>query len=348
MLPARHIVVLRFSAMGDVAMAVPVVKAVLTNHPDLHITFVSNAAHEPLFHNIERCYFFAVFTRGEHKGIFGMLRLFRQLKKLQNFEAVADLHDVLRTKLLLFFSSVAGIPGAVICKGRAAKKELTSKEHKHLRQLPTSHERYAAVFSKLGWAVDLHKGSYLKSTDNIPLTVSASLQSQKRLVGIAPFARHQEKMYPLEKMKLFLRMLSDRDDVQLFFFGAPGLEAEQLESWQQEFTGSVNVAGKISLADELNLISNLSMMVTMDSANMHMASIYGVPVVSIWGATHPYAGFYGWQQDEANIVQAELYCRPCSVFGNKPCFRGDHACMHLISAEMIMQKTRAVLDGNNS
>jgi ADP-heptose:LPS heptosyltransferase len=81
----------------------------------------------------------------------------------------------------------------------------------------------------------------------------------------------------------------------------------------------------------------------MDSANMHLASIYGVPVVSIWGATHPFAGFYGWMQDVNNIVQADLYCRPCSVFGNKPCYRGDHACMQMITTEMLMQKIEALL-----
>jgi ADP-heptose:LPS heptosyltransferase len=192
--------------------------------------------------------------------------------------------------------------------------------------------------------VDLSAGLFLKSPEPILGHVQELLNGNKRLIGVAPFARHLEKMYPLQKMKLFLQQLNERKDVQLLFFGAAGTEATQLAEWQQEFTGSVNVAGRISLGEELNLVSNLSLMISMDSANMHIASVYGVPVVSIWGATHPYAGFYGWGQDESHIVQAELYCRPCSVFGNKPCFRGDHACMHLISSEMIMQKVQVVLD----
>jgi ADP-heptose:LPS heptosyltransferase len=84
----------------------------------------------------------------------------------------------------------------------------------------------------------------------------------------------------------------------------------------------------------------------MDSGNMHLASLYGVPVVSIWGATHPFAGFYGFGQDHSNAVQADLYCRPCSVFGNKPCYRGDWACMHMIEPRQVIDKVDDVINKN--
>lgn len=78
------------------------------------------------------------------------------------------------------------------------------------------------------------------------------------------------------------------------------------------------------LREELILMSNLDVMVSMDSANMHLASLTGTPVVSVWGATHPYAGFLGCNQKEENAVQVSMPCRPCSIFGNKPCQRGDY------------------------
>ena len=87
----------------------------------------------------------------------------------------------------------------------------------------------------------------------------------------------------------------------------------------------------------------MELVVSMDSANMHLASLFGVSVVSIWGATHPYAGFYGWNQSMENAVQIDLYCRPCSVFGNKPCYRGDHACMKHLAEEKILEKIDLVI-----
>jgi ADP-heptose:LPS heptosyltransferase len=96
---------------------------------------------------------------------------------------------------------------------------------------------------------------------------------------------------------------------------------------------------------ELQFISSLDIMVSMDSANMHLASLYGVPVVSIWGGTHPYLGFYGWGQKETNAVQIELSCRPSSVFGNKPCYN-DLACMKGIAPLMIYDKVMQQLEGS--
>jgi ADP-heptose:LPS heptosyltransferase len=106
----------------------------------------------------------------------------------------------------------------------------------------------------------------------------------------------------------------------------------------------INKNVNLTFSEELMLISHLDGMISMDSANMHLASIYGVPVVSIWGATHPFLGFYGYGQDPERIVQAELFCRPCSVFGNKPCYRGDFACMKMIEPQTIIDKTEKVLN----
>jgi ADP-heptose:LPS heptosyltransferase len=339
----RHIVVLRFSAMGDVAMTVPVIKAVLQQYPHVVITVVSNAFFEPLFKNIDRCDFYPAYTKGIHKGMAGIWKLYKALNKEYDFDAVADLHNVLRSNLLRKFFSLSAIRNVVIDKGRNDKKKLTAKENKVLKQLPASHQRYAAVFAALGLPVNLQSSDLFKVKEKIPHAAASFILPGKKLIGVAPFAKHKEKMYPLHMMQLVLLHLGKRDDVQLLFFGAPGDEAAILEEWAGEIPASLNIAGTISFAAGLQLISNLSLMISMDSANMHLASMYGVPVVSIWGATHPFAGFYGFKQDPGNIVQADLYCRPCSVFGNKPCYRGDLACMQMISTEMLIQKIEVIL-----
>ncbi len=336
-----HILVIRFSAMGDVAMAVPVIKAVLQQHPHVHITFVSNAFFAPLFKNTERCNFYGAHTKGIHQGFAGIYKLYTALKKLQRFDAVADIHNVLRSNLLRKFFLLSGIGNAVINKGRQQKKQLTAKQNKILQQLPSSHERYAQVFAALGLPVNLQTNNLFAAKEKLPQKFEPLINKHKKLIGVAPFAKHKEKMYPPDKMKLLLLELNNREDVQLLFFGAPGAEASLLEEWQKEMPGTLNAAGKISFEEELHLISNLTLMVSMDSANMHLASIYRVPVVSVWGATHYFAGFYGWGQDVNNLVEADLYCRPCSVFGNKPCYRGDNACMHMITTRMLMEKIEA-------
>ncbi|MBR2887786.1 MAG: glycosyl transferase family 1, partial [Bacteroidales bacterium] len=93
------------------------------------------------------------------------------------------------------------------------------------------------------------------------------------------------------------------------------------------------------LANELNLIADLDCMLSMDSANMHLASLVGTRAVSVWGATHPAAGFLGFNQNPDDAVQVDLPCRPCSVYGNKPCHIAEqYKCLNSITAEGIVEK----------
>ena len=334
---AAHILVIRFSAMGDVAMTVPVLKNLLQQNPLLTITVVSNASLQPLFEGLERCHFHPAFLKDQHRGIRGIYRLYKELISSSSYDAVADLHNVLRSQILGAFFRLRRQKISTIDKGREEKRQLTRKENKVCKQLTPMHERYAEVFRKLGFDITLNDAEVVYNKRTLPLELAHSLSAAIRLIGVAPFAQYKEKMYPLEKMKVIVQSLAQQNS-RILLFGARGAEAAVLQTWADEISSVTNVAGKYSLQDELAIISNLTVMVSMDSANMHLASLFNVPVVSIWGATHHYAGFYGWGQDVKNIVEIDLYCRPCSVFGNKPCYRGDHACMQRIEENLVIDK----------
>ena len=334
----KHILVIRLSAMGDVAMTIPVLYQLLQQNPDIQITILTQKVLAPLFEPLQRTTVYAVETKGKHKGLTGLYKLFRELKKQYRFDAIADLHNVLRSKIISSLFKTTGIRTATIDKGRKEKKQLTRKKNKRLIPLKTSFQRYADVFSSLNVAVVLNNVQPVFAKQPLPATATFLFSSTKKNICIAPFAKHREKMYPIEKMKLVVKELLSQDKLQLFLLGGGKNEITILNDWEKEFPGVINLAGKYSFREELAIISHMDMMISMDSANMHLASLFGVPVVSVWGATHPFAGFYGWGQPADNAVQIDLYCRPCSVFGNKPCYRGDHACMEWLTEKMIFEK----------
>ncbi len=322
--------------MGDVAMTVPVIKNLLDQHPGLQVTVVSNAQFAPMFDGIGRCNFHPASLKITHKGAMGIYRLFRELVKANRFTAVADLHGVLRSTLLTRFFSMAGYSTATIDKGRKEKKALTRKDDKILMPLTATHERYANVFRKLNWELTLDTALPVYNKQTMPLPAATLVKTGRRLIGIAPFAQHPEKMYPLEKMKEVVATISRHSTV--FLFGGGTKETSLLQQWANDMPEVHSMAGKYSFREELHIISNLDVMISMDSANMHLASLFNIPVISIWGATHPFAGFNGWNQSADRVVSVDLSCRPCSVFGNKPCWRGDHACMQNITPGMIIEK----------
>lgn len=80
----------------------------------------------------------------------------------------------------------------------------------------------------------------------------------------------------------------------------------------------------------------LDVLLTMDSANMHLGALANTKVLSIWGATHPLAGFAAWNQPASNQLSDELDCRPCSIYGKKPCYRKDLACLNHVTPDRVI------------
>lgn len=324
----KRLLIIRFSAMGDVAMTVPVVDALAHSHPELKITVLTQERMVPLFSWMPENVCVKGINLKEYSGIGGLRKLYEQLKA-DRYDAVADIHDVLRTKYLQMRFRMNGTKVAVIQKGRQDRKALLGHgmEHEPLRPMV---EKYAKVFQQLGLDITTTYTPPAIAKEEMPLK-----EVKFPAIGVAPFAAHQGKIYPLPMMKQVVDTLADQGN-HIYLFGAGVGEIALLESWERE--GVTSVAGKLGgLKNELILMSQLAMMISMDSSNMHMAALMGTRTISIWGATHPKAGFTAWNQPADSLVQKPLACRPCSIYGNKPCTKGNYPCMQQIRPETIVE-----------
>lgn len=338
--------VIRLSSLGDVAILIPTLYSVASKNPDDTFLLVTKKPLQPLFFNKpDNLEIFPMQTKSRHKGFMGLIRavrdvdeIIKQLKK-NNFKEnsgtilkVVDMHAVIRSAIVDFFFKLKGAKIAVIDKNRPARRSLVRKENKKFVPLQTSLSRYQEVFAKSGYDITLNfNGLYPDKKEKAATWI-----------GIAPFAKHPGKIYPSEQMEEIVRILNDRPATKIFLFGGKE-ESPLLEEWTKKYKQVESVAGLMPFPDELSLMNHLDVMLSMDSANMHLASLVNTPVVSVWGATHPYAGFYGYKQKPENAVQIDLSCRPCSIFGDKPCWRGDYACLTQISPQMIVEKIKSLL-----
>lgn len=333
-----RLLITRFSAIGDVAMTVPVVHSLASQHPEMRITMLTKKGMKPFFDWMPANVEVIGVDVNKYDGVVGLEKLFNELKK-RKFDAMADLHDVLRTKYLRSRFKLSGVKTAKIDKGREDKKELMGKGMSNEALIPMT-ERYVQVLNKLGIEVTLNfdRAFDPRDEDYAPVFNRVGRKRAGEVwIGVAPFAAHVNKIYPLEKMHEVVRTLANHD-VHVFLFGAGEEEKSVLTSW--EGPNVISVCDKLGgLHNEMLLMSKLDTMLAMDSANMHIAALVGTRVFSIWGATHPKAGFTPWHQPLDNIIQMEnLPCRPCSVYGDKPCQFGDLRCMNLITPEMILEK----------
>ena len=335
--------------MGDVAMTVPVVYSLARQYPDVRITMLSQKFARPFFehmpHNVG---FMEADLKGEYHGVKGLNALYRRLTA-KNFTAIADLHSVLRSKYLRMRFNMGRFNVAHIDKHRALRRALIADgESKRMEQLPTSFENYADVFASLGYPVKVEfRSIFGDGKGDLSLLPEALVckGDGEQWIGIAPFAAHRGKIYPEELMERTLLLLADRyPNARLLLFGGGKGEMETMMKWQRQNERLEIVADVMKGIDkELVLMSHLDVMLSMDSANMHLASLTATPVVSVWGATHPYAGFMGWAQSQENAVQLDMPCRPCSIYGNRDCHNGDYPCLRGITPEMIVEKIERIM-----
>ncbi len=313
--------VFRFSAMGDVAMTVPVLKTLLETHSTLQIQMISRPFFKPLFKNIPRLFFTGADVDKQFKGIYGLYKLYKQLNST-DFDSVADLHDVLRTKILRNFFRLSGKKVYIINKGRHEKKELIRKPLSQTRPLPSTHQRYADVFRTMGYTLELKNFKPVELNPGKQTERFLRIFKTTKIIGIAPLAKHPGKQYPLARTgEVIKQILIKNNNSAIFLFGAPG-EKELLETLIADKERVFNLAGMFSFEQELEIISQLDLMLAPDSGNGHLAANYGVPVITVWGVTHPYGGFAPINQPSGMQILPDLErfpMLPCSIYGNKIC-----------------------------
>ncbi|MBC7440832.1 MAG: glycosyltransferase family 9 protein [Flavobacterium sp.] len=339
---------MRLSSMGDVAMIVPVLRLFIYQNPTIKLTVISRPFFKPFFDGIANVTFFNFDEKNRHKGFLGLFKLYLDLKNLK-IDAFADLHNVLRSKIVRNLFALSGKNVAFIDKARAEKKALTRAENKIFKQLPTVFERHIKVFEALGFDLKLSNPTFhekaILTQSILDLIEEKNLKSEKKLIGIAPFAQYEGKIYPLDLMQKVVDDLAKNKNYKILLFGGGNKEIEVLNSFAESKDNVIAIAGIIKFKEELQLISNLDIMLSMDSGNAHIAAMSGVKVITLWGATHPFLGFLPFNQpfENALVSDRNLYPKlPTSVYGNK-IVDGYADAMRTISVDKIVSKIKAQL-----
>jgi len=337
----KRLLIIRFSALGDVAMLVPLLRHVAERYPEWDFTMLSRQQYAPLFNNMPtNVNFYGADLKGKHHRLYGLHALLKEID-YHSYDAVADMHDVLRTQYLRTRMFLAGKRCAHVFKARVQRWLLVRHHYRHKQPLVPMMEHYRAVFTELGFYTDsqftIYKSQFISNNE--------AVEQVRSNIGVAPFAAHKGKIYPTERMETVVAALGKKmasRGEKVYLFGGGDKEKDILNSWEQKYEGVQSLAGKNRMDEEIEIMRTLRLMLTMDSANMHMASLAGTRVLSVWGATHPWAGFLGFGQKESDCIQRDLPCRPCSIYGNRYCVYRDYRCLD-IAPETIIERVEKAL-----
>lgn len=348
----KKILVLRFSAMGDVVLLLPVIQSLVKKYPDVEVTVVTRPKFASFFTDIERVVPFPADVDYTYSGIFGLRDLFGKLLRKAHYDVVMDMHDHIRTILLRSLFKIFGVPVVVFEKGRSDKHEFTKKENKRTTKLLHTVDRYRLAFEKAGYPIEIDSPPYFTIKESTQTQLedwlkTNNLTKNEKWIGIAPFAKHLTKIWPVENYGLLIEQFIKKTDVKFFLFGGGENETKYFESLRARYPAHcVVAAGQLKVKQEVALMMKLDLMLCVDSSNMHLAALLGIPLLSIWGGTHPDVGFGPYRTPEESIVQIsrdELPCRPCSVYGKEKCYRGDFACLNNITTEQVIKRMEQLL-----
>lgn len=348
-----NLLVIRFSAMGDVALLTPALIAVVAKYPNVQINLITRGNFSPFFFNIPNVHVTGLNLK-KYRGLAGMWNLYKNIAQLGPFDKVLDLHGSIRSSLLSWIFKWKGVPIYKINKGRKEKYQQIRKKNKILEPLPHTVERYLKVFELAGFPAPIRKGPWINvDTDSKIFASEFFKQNQIKKtddlwIGLAPFAGHKLKEWPEYKSANLIKLILKEFNSKIFLFGSKD-EEEKLKILIGDNQNCYIVSGgKMGIRGEIGIMEKLDLLVGMDSSNVHIMALLRKPVIGIFGTTHPYSGFGPFSQEDVGVVQVDLPCRPCSIYGNVSCYRKDFACMELIDPTDIIKRIRLILNLNTT
>ena len=317
-------------------MTVPVISILRSTHPEIKITLLTTKFFSILYNQIPEIDF--LYFEPKHKTWRGLFSLSRKINKI-NPDFIIDLHDVLRTKILrLFLINKLGNT-VVVNKGRKEKKLLIRGIKSE--PLKSMHLRYAETFEALNIKINIDDFSYYKK---IKITNrNYAFSSNDKLIGIAPFARHQCKEYSTSNIINFIDSLDK--SWQVLIFGAPGNEEQKIIKLCNNESNRHVISSNYNLEEQMAIMSNLDVMISMDSANGHIASLFGIDVITIWGATHPNSGYGPLNQPKENSIVPDLNKfpdLPVTIYGSN-CPADYVEAINTIKCERILERLNKII-----
>ena len=339
-----HILVIRLSSLGDILLTTPVLRALHEHFPAAHIDVLTKAAYQdvlcanPCVHRL--------WLWEPQQGLREMLGRLRQIR----YDVVVDLQRTLRSRLL-YHGLLAR------CKLTYAKHTIRRALLVHcgwntLRAMTPVPERYVAPLRRLGLTtplppLEMHLTAPSREAMHAYLRQELPEHGARPLLAVAPGARWSTKRWPVERFAAVAQELAQAQQAAVVVLGSAEDQRLAQELCQRLTVPALDSTGKLSLMHTAALLQQCHLLLSNDSGLMHMATALRVPVVAIFGPTVQEFGFYPFQA-RAQVVRADVACRPCSTKGSARCPRGHHQCMQQVTVAQVGAAAQTLWGGQGA
>ncbi len=332
-----RILVIRLGSMGDVILTSPTILNLKRRYPRSHLVYLTRDQFVPLvqaFDGVDE-----IVSMPGGAGLADYTCLLLKLDS-QGFDLIVDLHGNPRSWLARKLISAG--QQLVYPKRRLDRFQLTRKSKRLPETWPHTIDLYNQTASSAGFPAICRRPLLKVSATPVADMPFNNGSDSRPIVFIAPGARHANKQWPMESFVEVARELCQNHDARVLWAvvaadaGVSGLESElpadrfaELVQWPVPRLASA--------------ITRCDMAITNDSGLAHLSSAVGTPVLSVFGPTHPALGFAPRGLRD-KVIEVDEACRPCSLHGDKPCFRDRRYCFDRIRPEDVVHAAKGFLE----
>ncbi len=327
--------------IGDAVMTTPAVRAIRKNFPNAEISILAKPWVAPVFESSPYVDNLLIYDdAGKHKGLYGKLRLARELRGY-HFDAAILLQNAIEAALITFF---AGIPCRI---------GYSTDVRGFLLTHPVPCTPQIKKIHQTGYYLGILQGVGLK-TDGLDLDLVVDIKYQKRsaeilkeygvsqkemLVGINPSATFgPAKQWFPERYAALSDKIHEVFGARILLFGGPGDRELGARISRMMQHPPVDLCGKTDLREAISLIKECDLFITNDSGLMHVAAALNIPLIAIFGSTNPVTTRPF--SEKSKVVRIPIECSPCL----KPtCPKGHLRCMDQIDVDMVFDVVKELL-----
>ncbi len=332
---APNILAVRFSSIGDILLTTPLLRAIRHSHPGARVTVLTKRAYLPLLSHNPHVHRVIGLAPGR-----SLTSLATELRG-DEYTDLLDLHDNLRSRVLRLL-----VPGRwrTYPKHRLARALLIHAKRNRYRDRRPVPERYFSAVRHLRVVPDGAPPEFFIGPEALKEAAgwlrSVGLESEPKIVAMAPGAAHATKRWPVEHWRILIDRLVKDGSAVVLVGGAEDthLAAELCHAAPNRVA---NAAGSFGLQGTGALLQRAGVVVSGDTGVMHMATAVGTPVVALFGPTVQAFGFFPYT-GLARVIELPLPCRPCTAQGGPRCPLGHHRCMLDIQPGAVYEALRQI------
>lgn len=329
-----HILVIRFSSLGDVVLATGALRAVGHAHPDARLTFLTKPDYLPLLENLD----IPVHAPQLHPQ--RLVGSAHQALSGIRFDCVLDLHASVRSIAL---SRVLPTRRRIQVQKHTARRRAMVKSKTGLDHPLSVVQVYCEALERLKSPLNEIQPRLFLSGDEAAQADSMH-RTEPVTLAIGWGARWPTKAVPPRVWTALLAALGSDHFSAIRFFGLD-TDRPAIESFITD-TELGNSSGHVECGHPLRAVMTrlaaCSAFIGSDSGLMHIAAALGLPTIGLFGPTHPALGFAPVGEN-ATHFHAGTYCSPCHRHGAAPCFRGHRYCFDELDIPTIAASVRDAL-----